>query len=70
MSRRVIPGLEAPDAALEAARRDSVVALPRGTWRELETRAAMLGIEAELLAEDAELRLAADLPAGREPAKE
>ena len=30
--------------ALEAARRELVVALPRGTWRELETRAAMLGI--------------------------
>ena len=56
--------------ALEAARRDSVVALPRGTWRELETRAAMLGIEAELLAEGAELRLAADLPAAEEPAQE
>ena len=56
--------------ALEAARRDSVVALPRGTWRELETRAAMLGIEAELLADGAELRLAADLPATEEPAKE
>ena len=51
--------------ALEAARRESVVALPRGTWRELETRAAMLGIEAELLADGAELRLAADLPRGR-----
>ena len=56
--------------ALEAARRDSIVALPRGTWRELETRAAMLGIEAELLADGAELRLAADLPASEEPAKE
>ncbi len=56
--------------ALEAARRDSVVALPRGTWRELETRAAMLGIEAELLGDGAELRLAADLPTFEEPAKE
>ena len=56
--------------ALEAARRESVVALPRGTWRELETRAAMLGIEAELLAEGAEIRLAADLSAAEEPAEE
>jgi hypothetical protein len=56
--------------ALEAARRDSIVALPRGTWRELETRAAMLGIAAELLADGAELRRAADLPASEEPAKE
>ena len=30
----------------------------------------MLGIEAELLADGAELRLAADLPATEEPAKE
>ena len=56
--------------ALEAARRDSIVALPPGTWRELETRAGMLGIEAELLADGAELRLAADLPATEEPATE
>ena len=56
--------------ALEAARRESVVALPRGTWRELETRAQMLGMEAELLADGAELRLAADLPATEEPTKE
>ncbi|HYH62130.1 MAG TPA: histidine kinase [Solirubrobacterales bacterium] len=56
--------------ALEAARRESIVALPRGTWRELETRAQMQGIEAELLADGAELRLATDLPATEEPAKE
>jgi two-component system sensor histidine kinase DegS len=56
--------------ALEAARRDSIVALPRGVWRELETRAEMLGIEAELLADGAELRLAADLPAAEVSATE
>jgi hypothetical protein len=52
--------------ALEAARLDSIVTLPAGTWRELETRAAMLGIEADLLADGGELRIAADLP-GFEP---
>jgi two-component system, NarL family, sensor histidine kinase DegS len=54
--------------ALEAARRDSIVTLPAGTWRELETRAAMLGIEAELLADGGELRIAADLPGFEAPA--
>jgi two-component system sensor histidine kinase DegS len=52
--------------ALEAARLDSIVTLPAGTWRELETRAAMLGIEADLLGDGGELRIAADLP-GFEP---
>jgi hypothetical protein len=59
--------------ALEAARLDSIVTLPAGTWRELETRAATLGIDAELLADGGELRVAADLPpspASEEPAPE
>ena len=56
--------------ALEAARKDSIVALPAGTWRELETRAAMLGIEAELLSDGGELRIAADLPEFEESAPE
>ena len=46
------------------------VALPAGTWRELETRAAMLGIEAELLSDGGELRIAADLPEFEESAPE
>ena len=56
--------------ALEAAQRDSIVALPAGTWRELETRAATLGIQAELLSDGAELRIIADLPGFEEPAPE
>jgi two-component system, NarL family, sensor histidine kinase DegS len=56
--------------ALEAARLDSLVSLPAGTWRELETRAATLGIDAELLADGAELRVAVDLPGAEEPASE
>ena len=56
--------------ALAAARLDSIVSLPIGTWRELETRAATLGIEAELLADGGELRIVADLPGSEEPAPE
>ena len=48
--------------ALEAARLDSIVSLPAGTWRELETRAATLGIDAELLADGGALSVAVDLP--------
>jgi two-component system sensor histidine kinase DegS len=58
--------------ALEAARLDSMVSLPAGTWRELESRAATLGIDAELLADGGELRVAVDLPGSgsEEPASE
>jgi two-component system sensor histidine kinase DegS len=56
--------------ALEAARLDSIVSLPAGMWRELETRAATLGIDAELLADGTELRVAVDLPGAEEPAPE
>jgi two-component system sensor histidine kinase DegS len=56
--------------ALAAARLDSIVSLPAGTWRELETRAATLGIEAELLADGGELRIVADLPGSGESASE
>jgi two-component system, NarL family, sensor histidine kinase DegS len=56
--------------ALAAARLDSIVSLPAGTWRELETRAATLGIEAELLADGGELRIVADLPGSEEPTPE
>ena len=56
--------------ALEAARMDSIVSLPAGTWRELETRSATLGIDAELLADGGELRIAVDLPGVEEPAPE
>jgi len=48
--------------AAEAARRDAIVSLPAATWREIETRAATLGIEAELIEDGAELRIAVDLP--------
>jgi two-component system sensor histidine kinase DegS len=49
--------------AAEAARLGAIVTLPAATWREIETRAATLGIEAELVEEGGELRIAVDLPA-------
>ena len=48
--------------AIEAARREAIVALPPSTWREIQSRGATLGIAAELSPDGAELRLVADLP--------
>jgi two-component system sensor histidine kinase DegS len=48
--------------AVEAARRDAIVVMPPSTWREIQSRAATLGLVAELLADGAELRLVGDLP--------
>ena len=48
--------------AVEAARREAIVVLPPSTWREIQSRAATLGMGAELSADGAELRLAAELP--------
>ena len=54
--------------AIEAARREAIVVLPPSTWREIQGRAATLGMLAELSADGAELRLVADLPAATAPA--
>ena len=48
--------------AAEAARRDAIVALPPSTWREIQLRAATLGLGAELSADGAGLRLIIDTP--------
>jgi two-component system sensor histidine kinase DegS len=56
--------------ALEAARREAIVVLPPSTWREIQGRAATLGIAAGLSADGAELRLVADLPPVADPATE
>ena len=48
--------------AVEAALRDSIVVLPATTWREIQGRAASIGVTAELLADGGELRLLADIP--------
>jgi two-component system, NarL family, sensor histidine kinase DegS len=43
--------------AVEAARRESIVVMPPSTWREIQDRAATLGITAELLDEGSVLRM-------------
>jgi two-component system sensor histidine kinase DegS len=49
-------------AAGAAAVRESIVALPPSSWREIRDRAASIGVSAELLADGAELRLLVDVP--------
>src|SRR3954471_21090974 len=48
--------------AIEAARVDSIVVLPPTTWREIQSRAASIGVSVELIGEGGELHLVADLP--------
>jgi hypothetical protein len=50
------------DAARDAAR----IALPPHAWREIQQRAATIGVEADLLSDGGELRLVVDLPAAVE----
>ncbi|MEO5885839.1 MAG: histidine kinase [Candidatus Limnocylindrales bacterium] len=54
--------------AEEAAVREAIVALPSAMWREIQSRAASIGVTAELLADGGELRLVADIPALTGPA--
>jgi hypothetical protein len=56
--------------AVEAAKRDAIVVLPPSTWREIQGRAATLGLLAELSDEGAELRLVADGPSTGSPTTE
>lgn len=49
-------------SAAETARRDSIVSLPPTIWREVQSRAATLGLTVELSADGAEFRLLAELP--------
>jgi two-component system, NarL family, sensor histidine kinase DegS len=49
--------------AAAAAVRASIVVLPGPTWREIQDRAASVGVEAELRADGGHLHLATDLPA-------
>ena len=48
--------------AAESARLDSIVTLSPTTWRELQSRAATLGLTVELSSDGEELRLLAELP--------
>ncbi len=54
---------DARDAA-EAARKQSIVVMPPTTWREIQGRAASLGISAELTGEGSVLRLVTDAAPG------
>ena len=48
--------------AVQAAIRESIVALPASTWREIQSRAASIGVMAELLADGGELRIVTEIP--------
>ena len=48
--------------AVEAARKRAIVAMPPTTWREIQGRAATIGVTAELLEEGSELHLVTDVP--------
>jgi two-component system sensor histidine kinase DegS len=56
--------------AVEEARRASIMALPAGTWRDIQSRAASAGVAVELLDEGGELRVVAELPPAVEPAED
>jgi hypothetical protein len=59
MDQRTADRVARKAAAKEAAK----VSLPAATWREIQQRAATVGIEAELQQDGAELRLVTDMPA-------
>jgi two-component system sensor histidine kinase DegS len=46
----------------ESAQREAIVSMPTSTWREIQGRAATLGLDVELSADGSELRLAMELP--------
>jgi len=53
--------------AAESAQRESIVALPQSTWREIQGRAATLGLTVDLSPDRSEFRLLAELPPQAEP---
>ncbi len=52
------------EEAIEAARIKSLARLPEQAWREVSSRARILGVDAEMLDDGARLRLEVDIPAG------
>ena len=52
---------EAAEAATEAARSSAIVALPAASWREIQQRAASIGVGVDLVAGGGELRISVDL---------
>jgi hypothetical protein len=51
----------AAEEAVEAARSSAIVALPTATWREIQARAATIGVGVDLAGEGGELRVSVDL---------
>jgi two-component system sensor histidine kinase DegS len=49
--------------AAEALVREAIVLLPAATWREVQGRAASIGVTAELIGDGSEVRLVVDIPA-------
>ncbi len=56
----------AQQAAIDAAIRASVVVLPPGTWREIQERAASVGVDAELKGDGGHLHLMVELGPGHD----
>jgi two-component system, NarL family, sensor histidine kinase DegS len=52
----------AAEAATETARSSAIVALPAASWREIQQRAATVGVSAELVGDGGELAISVDLP--------
>jgi two-component system sensor histidine kinase DegS len=46
----------------KSAQQEAIVSLPASTWREIQGRAAILGLEVDLSADGSELRVVAELP--------
>ena len=55
--------------AVEAARIESLARLPDQAWREVSSRARILGVKAEMLDDGARLHLEVELPPGSETAR-
>ena len=55
--------------AVEAARITSLARLPEQAWREISSRARILGVKAEMLDDGARLHLEVDVPAGSDPTR-
>jgi hypothetical protein len=60
---------QAHQDAIEEARIKSLARLPEQAWREVASRARILGINAQMLDDGARLHLEVDLPAGANPAR-
>jgi two-component system, NarL family, sensor histidine kinase DegS len=62
LAAMIVDRREKAEAAAETARNAAIVALLPNAWREIQQRAATVGIAAELMPGGAELRIGVDLP--------